>query len=135
MLIDAKPIAAAFWQAYNAADWAALRAMVTLGYVHHNGDAETHDIEFFIAGATGLRLALPELQIEIRDMIAQDDRVAVRWVARAIHTGSLFGERPTGRLVTVDGVTIHRVLDTRIAEDWEVMNEGALRDQLVAPAG
>jgi hypothetical protein len=27
---------------------------------------------------------------------------------------------------------VHRVVDDRIAEDWEVMNEGALRDQLAA---
>jgi predicted ester cyclase len=68
--------------------------------------------------------------VEVRDMVAEDDRVAVRWVARATHTGSLFGEEATGRPVTVDGMTVHRVLDDRIAEAWEVMNEGALRDQL-----
>ena len=64
-------------------------------------------------------------------MVAEGDRVAVRWVAQATHTGSLFGEDATGRPVAVDGATIHRVVDSRIVEDWEVMNEGALRDQLV----
>jgi steroid delta-isomerase-like uncharacterized protein len=127
---DAKPIAAAFWQAYNAADWDALREMVAEDYVHHSGDAESHDVEFFIAGARGIRAALSDARVEVRDMVAEDDRVAVRWVARATHTGSLFGEEATGRPVAVDGATIHRVVDGRIAEDWEVMNEGALRDQL-----
>jgi steroid delta-isomerase-like uncharacterized protein len=127
---DAKPIVAAYWQAYNAADWDAVRGMVAEDYVHHSGDAESHDVEFFVAGAMGLRAAFPDVRVEIRDMVAEDDRVAVRWVARATHTGSLFGELATGRPVAVDGATLYRVLDGRIAEDWEVMNEGALRDQL-----
>jgi predicted ester cyclase len=105
--------------------------MVAEGYVHHSGDAESHDVEFFIAGAMGIRAALPDARVEVRDMVAEADRVAVRWVARATHTGSLFGEDATGRPVAVDGATIHRVVDGRIVEDWEVMNEGALRDQLV----
>jgi len=106
--------------------------MVADDYVHHSGDAESHDLEFFVSGARGLRAAFPDVRVEVRDMVAEDDRVAVRWVARATHTGSLFGEEATGRPVAVDGATIHRVVDGRIAEDWEVMNEGALRDQLAA---
>lgn len=132
MTTDAKPIVAAYWQAYNAAEWDALREMVAEDYVHHSGDAESHDVEFFIAGAMGIRAALPDARVEVRDMLAEGDRVAVRWVARATHTGSLFGEEATGRPVAVDGATIHRVVDRRIVEDWEVMNEGALRDQLAS---
>ena len=132
MTSDVKPIAAAYWQAYNAAHWEAVREMVADDYVHHSGDAESHDLEFFLSGARGLRAAFPDVRVEVRDMVAEDDRVAVRWVARATHTGSLFGEEATGRPVAVDGATIHRVVDGRIAEDWEVMNEGALRDQLAA---
>jgi steroid delta-isomerase-like uncharacterized protein len=129
---DGKPIVAAYWQAYNAADWDALREMVADDYVHHSGDAESHDVEFFVSGARGLRAAFADVRVEVRDMVAEADRVAVRWVARATHTGSLFGEEATGRPVAVDGMTVHRVLDGRIAEDWEVMNEGALHDQLMS---
>ncbi len=129
---DAKPIVAAYWQAYNAAEWDALRGLVAEDYVHHSGDAESHDVDFFVAGAMGLRAAFPDVRVEVRDMVAEDERVAVRWVARATHTGSLFGEIATGRPIAIDGATIHRVVDGRIAEDWEVMNEGALRDQLAA---
>jgi steroid delta-isomerase-like uncharacterized protein len=129
---DVKPLVAAYWQAYNAGNWDAVREMVADDYVHHSGDAESHDVEFFVSGARGLRAAFPDVRVEVRDMVAEDDRVAVRWVARATHTGSLFGEEATGRPVAIDGATIHRVVDGRIAEDWEVMNEGALRDQLAA---
>ena len=132
MSTDAKPIVAAYWQAYNAAEWDALRGLLAEDYVHHSGDAESHDVDFFVAGAMGLRAAFPDVRVEVRDMVAEEGRVAVRWVARATHTGSLFGEIATGRPIAIDGATIHRVVDGRIAEDWEVMNEGALRDQLAA---
>ena len=132
MTSDVKPIVAAYWQAYNAGNWDAVREMVADDYVHHSGDAESHDGEFFVSGARGLRAAFPDVNVEVRDMVAEDDRVAVRWVARATHTGSLFGEEATGRPVAIDGATIHRVVYGRIPEDWEVKNEGALRDQLAA---
>ena len=87
MTSDVKPIVAAYWQAYNAGNWDAVREMVADDYVHHSGDAESHDVEFFVSGARGLRAAFPDVNVEVRDMVAEDDRVAVRWVARATHTG------------------------------------------------
>ena len=67
---DAKPIVAAYWQAYNAAEWDALRGLVAEDYVHHSGDAESHDVDFFVAGAMGLRAAFPDVRVEVRDMVA-----------------------------------------------------------------
>ena len=66
-------------------------------------------------------------------MVAEDDRVAVRWVARATAYRLAVrrdGDRTTRRRSTVPRSTASST--TGIAEDWEVMNEGVLRDQLAS---
>jgi predicted ester cyclase len=40
--------------------------------------------------------ALPDVRIEIEDILADGERVAVRWRAVGTHTGEGFGFRPRG---------------------------------------
>src|SRR5215216_5529540 len=39
----------------------------------------------------------PGLRYEPEDMVAEGDKVAVRWTARGTHNGSFMGVPPTGR--------------------------------------
>jgi hypothetical protein len=56
--------------------------------------------------------------IRIDDQIAEGDRVATRWTARATNTGPLQGMPPSGRPVHVTGVNIARFEGGMIAESW-----------------
>ena len=75
-----------------------------------------------IATVTGLLRgfigALPDLKASEQDVIAANDRVAIRFVVEATHKGNLFGIAPTGRRVRWDAVDIYRVVDGMIAEEW-----------------
>jgi len=71
---------------------------------------------------------------KVLHLLAEADRVAVRFVGRGTHAASMFGEAPSSRDVAWLGTTIFRIADDRIVEDWEVMDEGDLRRQIGAPA-
>ena len=81
---------------------------------------------------------LQECRNEIEDVIAQDDRVAVRYTTRALHGGTLFGIPPSGRRVTLTGIEIYRVQYGKVAEMWSEadMSElfAAAEDHSAAPA-
>ncbi len=64
------------------------------------------------------RGAFPDIHYAIDDQIAQGDRVVTRWTARATNTGPLMGMPPSGKKVTVTGVTIERIAGGKIAETW-----------------
>src|SRR5512139_1045382 len=49
------------------------------------------------------RAAFPDLQIELTELVAEDDKVSARSVMRGTHDGPLFGIPPTHRKVEVDG--------------------------------
>ena len=68
--------------------------------------------------------------ITIEDMIAEGDRVMVRWSSRGTHQGELAGLPPTYRPVINSGINIFRVANGRIAEVWDIMDRMWLWQQL-----
>jgi predicted ester cyclase len=73
--------------------------------------------------------AFPDTTHAIEDLIAEGDRVVARITARGTHSGELFGHPPTGRVVTLTGIAIYRLVEGRIVERWAEQGTGIL-DQL-----
>lgn len=64
------------------------------------------------------RGAFPDTHITVEDQIAEGDLVVTRWTARGTHQGDLMGVPPSGNQATVEGITINRISDGKIAESW-----------------
>jgi steroid delta-isomerase-like uncharacterized protein len=64
------------------------------------------------------RSAFPDIAHTIEDQIAEGDKVVTRLRAHATHTGDLMGIPPTGKEVTIDGISIWRIADGKIEECW-----------------
>jgi predicted ester cyclase len=70
--------------------------------------------------------------------IAEGDKVVVRWTWRATHNkGEYMGIAPTGKQVTLAGITISRVVDGKTVEEWGEMDNRGMMQQLgvVPPPG
>ncbi len=71
----------------------------------------------------------PDWQIEIEDMIAERDRVAVRATGRGTHQGefsSPWGRAPpTGKQLIFPWIAIYRISKGKIVESW-IRGEGFL---------
>jgi len=85
---------------------------------------------------TGIyRSAFSELTMEVDEMIVQGDSVASRWHCSGVHTGELEGLAPTGRRVTVTGMTVDHWRDGKVVDSWnEWDNLGLARQIGAAPA-
>jgi steroid delta-isomerase-like uncharacterized protein len=62
------------------------------------------------------RDAFPDVEVEIDEIVAEGDRVAVATTFSGTHQGELMGMAPTGRRVAVTGIDIVRVADGKIVE-------------------
>jgi len=75
---------------------------------------------------------LPDLHYTIEDMIAEDDKVAVRFRRRGTDRGEFMGIAPSGREITWMGIDIFRIADGRIVEHWGNFDQLGMRQQLGA---
>jgi len=74
--------------------------------------------------------AFPDYHTEIEDQFADGDRVVIRWRSSGTHLGEFQGIAPTGRKITVSGITISRFADGKIAESWVGFDTQDLMRQL-----
>lgn len=71
--------------------------------------------------------AFPNGVWTVEDLVAEGDRVAMRWKMQATHEHAFRGIAPVGKPVTVTGITILRLADGKIAERWVNWDALALR--------
>ena len=84
---------------------------------------------------TAFRSAFPDLHVTAEDLVAEGDKVALRWQAEGTHQGELMGIAPTGRRVTMRGIEMLRIGGGQIRERWAEDNALNVLQQLgVLPA-
>ncbi|MGH8651546.1 MAG: ester cyclase [Gammaproteobacteria bacterium] len=62
--------------------------------------------------------AFPDLRVTTDDLVAEGDKVALRWSASGTHKGKLLGIEPTGKPMTITGQAIYTIVRGKITEDW-----------------
>jgi predicted ester cyclase len=70
--------------------------------------------------------AFPDLHIEIEDMVAEGDRLAVRWTVGMTHLGDHLGIKATGRKVVLRGSAFMIANGSQILEGWNFMDLQAM---------
>jgi predicted ester cyclase len=129
-----KSVVGEFIARYNSGDIDSLDALFAAGYRHHSNDAVL-TAEQFKRGVAWIRRGMPDFRLEILDLVAEHDRVALRMLGTGTHEGSLFGEAPTAARIVLHIQYLCRIEDGHLAEDWEAVDEMDLRRQIgAAPA-
>jgi steroid delta-isomerase-like uncharacterized protein len=102
--------------------------------VMHEPDEDVRGIEGLKQFVSMIRSALPDLRITLEDDIAEGNKVVSRWGAQGTHQGELMGIAPTGNHVAITGITIHRIENGKIVEEWENWDALGLMQQIGAVA-
>jgi len=76
------------------------------------------------------RSAFPDMRTEFEEIIAEGDKVAVRWNATGTHQGELMGVAPTNRPIHLTGITILRIANNKIQESWNSWDALGMMQQL-----
>jgi predicted ester cyclase len=82
-----------------------------------------------------LRAAFPDVVHIIDDQVAEGDKVMTRVTTRATFLGAFLGYPPTGKVIEVRGISVHRVAGGRLVEHWAQADMAGFMEQLGAPAG
>ena len=79
--------------------------------------------------------AFPDLERTIDDLLADGDKVIARWSATGTNTGPFNGMPASGKFARSSGITIFRIADGRIAEEWSESDMLGLLMQIGAMPG
>jgi len=133
---DLKAIIKRSVEAWNTGDLTIVDEIYAKDFVNHNPlDPSQSDLDSYKHYISEARRGMPDIHVEIKDMIAEDDKAVCRWVCSATVTGEIFGIAAVGKKATWTGMTINRYEAGKIVESW--WNEdiyGMLQQLGVIPA-
>ena len=125
-------LARRWFDAMNAGDLDAVHDLFAPDYrlVFPDVPADARGPEVIRALVAGYREAFPDLTFTVDDTLADGDRVLVRWTVTGANTGPIMGAPATGRRARWTGMSLLRMRDGHIVEDWVETDRLTMLQQL-----
>ena len=127
-----KEISRRFTELFSTGDETLAAEVLSPDVVFHGtaGDGELRGIEEMKRFVAAYRRAFPDALSTVEDQIAEGDKVVTRWRARGTHRGQLGPIAATDCEFEMNGITVERIAEGRIAEVWVARDELGLLGQL-----
>ena len=93
--------------------------------IHRNASLEEDQ-----AALKGWHQAFSDIAIVPEKLIAEGDLVSIYWIARGTNTGTGNGLPATGKKAELSGITIWRIVDGKIKEEWSAFDQLSMMQQL-----
>jgi steroid delta-isomerase-like uncharacterized protein len=106
--------------------------LVTRDYVGHTPLGDLNGPEGARKFNAMLHEAFPDFKVKVESQIAEGDQVATRWTCQGTHKGEFQGIPPTGKAITMRGITIFRFGNGKMIEGWTQPDVFSLLQQLDA---
>ena len=131
---ESKVIVRRFWGVWEEGNIDLVDELLAPDYVNHSPATpdQPTDPEGIKAVVGMFRGAMPDLRVIIEDMIAEGDKVVVRYTIEGTHEGELFGVPPTGQRLSIKSISVERVSDGKIREHWRITDSLDMMQQLGA---
>jgi len=120
------------FQAFNAGDADECLALAAPDLIINLAELPEprHGHEAWLQGFEMMRHAFPDLEASIEDLVAAQDKVAVRVRFRGTHSGEFLGFPATGRTIDYVSHEFYRIAGGLIAEEWICSDMATLLRQL-----
>ena len=122
-----------FEEVWNQRDDSAISQLFAEDGIAHGLGANGEDLigpAGFLPFRAAFLAGFADLRIVIEDLIEEDDHVAARWRATGTLTGHGMGFAPTGKPMTITGMSICRVKNGQIVEAWNNFDVLGMHQQL-----
>jgi steroid delta-isomerase-like uncharacterized protein len=100
-------------------------------FVNH-GLHKNFDLQADQAAVHAEKKAFSDLKMTVDLMVAEGDLVTVVWTFRGTNTAAGYGLPPTGARIELRGITVWRIVDGKIREEWTSFDDMQAARQLVS---
>lgn len=123
-----------YFKAYNKGKDAVMAAtdeLYSKNFVFHGATGEDiHGLKAIKEYVNETFSAFPDMHATIDDMVAEADKVTVRFTATGTHKGRFMGIPGTNKKVTMWAIQIDRIARGKFVESWERTDTLGLMHQL-----
>jgi steroid delta-isomerase-like uncharacterized protein len=123
-------IALKFYEMYNAHDVDLLNDLLAPEYVGEVNGSKIVGLQAAKAVIGAYLTAFPDVHYDVKDTVAESDKVAVRWRAVGTHLGTFGTLPPTRKPVTMIGITIFEIKGEQIGTLWNLWDVQGLLGKL-----
>lgn len=110
----------------------AVDKLVTSDFTPHSWGKMPSGIEPLKQAIRRVHAGLSDVGFKIEDMVAEDDKVAVRVTARGTHSGDFMGLPATGKEYTISETHIFHLRDGKVSDHWRDADMLGMMKQLGA---
>jgi steroid delta-isomerase-like uncharacterized protein len=129
--VQNKDVVRRYWNGkWNERRSEILDELLTPDVAYHGPSMSMNGREEYKQVYNVFRSALHDTRLEIDDLIAEGDKVVSRVSLQCVHGGEFEGLPPTGREIALDAYTVFRLVDGKIAEEWEIIDELGMMRQI-----
>jgi steroid delta-isomerase-like uncharacterized protein len=135
MFEQGKAVMDRYFEAWNARDLDAFDELFAPDAVDHDAQnpfAEKPGPAAAKQVAEMYHSAFSDGRFEVRDQIAEGDLVVTRWTGKGTNDGEIMGMAPSGKPAAIEGITIARIANSKIAETWTCWDTLGMMQQLGA---
>jgi steroid delta-isomerase-like uncharacterized protein len=79
---------------------------------------------------TAYHAALPDLHVNIDDLVCTDDKAVLLFTLTGTHENEFMGIPGTGKQLNINGMTCSRFDNGQIIEEWELLDQLTMFQQL-----
>ena len=119
-------------EVYTKGNLDVLEELISPHYVNHTEERDIEGIEGLRAFALAMRAALPDMRHTIHVQLTEGDLEAHRWTISGTHQGEWAGIPASGNPVAVKGLSLSRIEDGKVAEEWTFTNSLEMMMQIGA---
>jgi steroid delta-isomerase-like uncharacterized protein len=127
-----KELVKRLWEAWSKGDFEAFKELVAPDFAHYlpSGSTKPSSREETIEIGKGLHNAFPDITFSIEGLIAEGDRVTVRFIYRGTHKGEFEGIPATGNEFEGSGISISRIENGKVVEQRKEIDALGMMQQL-----
>lgn len=130
-----KTVIRRWFEEVNGGNMAAADEFYGADYILHDPNAEPGvpigpaSVRQYLAP---IMAGFPDSKVTVDDVLAEEDKIAVRFTARGTHTGDFMGIPPSGKPIAAQGISIIRIANGQMVEEWQNFDMLTLLQQIGA---
>jgi steroid delta-isomerase-like uncharacterized protein len=106
-------------EAWNSGDVSSYLDLYAEGIKLHAGTYDFPNKQAVEGMYRGMFAATSDLRLDIHETFGHEDNLVARYTVTGTHTGELMGIPPTGRELSITGITVMHFQNGAVVERWD----------------